>query len=480
MSTAAYKKKDRLQKLDPKAWIGYLVGYQSSNIYRVWVPSINKVIRTRDVIFNEDQLFSGDINEFKDDLLYISPKKLEEFLKESALPDLEELPESSPPVAEDENEFEEPLDDIDFIIESDINPDAMDDAGVRVIDDDAADPEAMEVVESPEDVESPGDAEGPYICAGFEPFPTPSPSPPAAALIAHAIRSIGPEAPSQSMERVKPTNAWQAAFVAGTLAGRVGKANNEAIDKAKLQRLLRLGRAIHRSDLPAPPIHHRDLNTHIMGELFRQAEETHLKSHRELRSWTEISRRDPRVKGNQVLDCMWVYVYKFKKNGHLLKCKARLVVRGDQQKRSRTEETYAATLAGRSFRTLMAIAARFDLELIQYDVVNAFVNARLTEDVFMRMPPGYRKPGTILKLDRALYGLRISPLLWQRELTRTLHELGFESVPHEPCCFSKDGILLFFYVDDIVLACSKSQRAEARELLKGLKERYYLTGGNNL
>ena len=98
----------------------------------------------------------------------------------------------------------------------------------------------------------------------------------------------------------------------------------------------------------------------------------------------------------------------------------------------------------------------------------------------MRMPPGYRKPGTILKLDRALYGLRISPLLWQRELTRTLHELGFESVPHEPCCFSKDGILLFFYVDDIVLACSKSQRAEARELFKGLKERYYLIGGNNL
>ena len=62
---------------------------------------------------------------------------------------------------------------------------------------------------------------------------------------------------------------------------------------------------------------------------------------------------------------MWVYVYKFDKHGRFNKCKARLVVRGDQQIKSIHEETYAATLAGRSFRTLIAIAARFDLELIQ-------------------------------------------------------------------------------------------------------------------
>lgn len=44
---------------------------------------------------------------------------------------------------------------------------------------------------------------------------------------------------------------------------------------------------------------------------------------------------------------------------------------------------------GRSFRTLMAIAARFDLELLQYDAVNAFVNADLKQDIYMRMPPGF-------------------------------------------------------------------------------------------
>ena len=77
------------------------------------------------------------------------------------------------------------------------------------------------------------------------------------------------------------------------------------------------------------------------------------------------------------LDSMWVYAYKFNKNGKLVKCKARLVVRGDQQIRHRNGDTYTATLASRSFRTFMAVVARFDLGLRQYDAVNAFVNAAL-------------------------------------------------------------------------------------------------------
>ena len=131
---------------------------------------------------------------------------------------------------------------------------------------------------------------------------------------------------------------------------------------------------------------------------------------------------------------MWVYIYKFNKHGGFVKCKARLVVRGDQQAKTRVEDTYAATLAARSFRTFIAIAARFDLELKQYDAVNAFVHAPLRETVLMRLPPGRRAPGRILTLNKALYGLRKSPLLWQQLFTEKLQSLGFEPIPHEPCC----------------------------------------------
>ena len=59
----------------------------------------------------------------------------------------------------------------------------------------------------------------------------------------------------------------------------------------------------------------------------------------------------------------------------------------------------------------MAIAARFDLELIQYDVVNTFANTELPYDVFMSLLQGYQKPGKILKLNKVLYRLRKLPIL---------------------------------------------------------------------
>lgn len=79
-----------------------------------------------------------------------------------------------------------------------------------------------------------------------------------------------------------------------------------------------------------------------------------------------------------------------------------MVVRGDQENRSLHEDSYAATLAGKSFRVLMVIAARFDLELLQYDAVNAFVNADLNEEKFIKLPWGYRESGKALGLKKAL------------------------------------------------------------------------------
>jgi hypothetical protein len=53
----------------------------------------------------------------------------------------------------------------------------------------------------------------------------------------------------------------------------------------------------------------------------------------------------------------------------------------------------------------IAIAARFNLKLKQYDVTNAFAHALIDRLVYMRMPRGYAQHGKILKLNKALYGL---------------------------------------------------------------------------
>lgn len=42
------------EKLAERAHIGHLVGYEVRNIFRIWIPSQQKIIRTRDVIFDEN------------------------------------------------------------------------------------------------------------------------------------------------------------------------------------------------------------------------------------------------------------------------------------------------------------------------------------------------------------------------------------------------------------------------------------------
>jgi len=71
----------------------------------------------------------------------------------------------------------------------------------------------------------------------------------------------------------------------------------------------------------------------------------------------------------------------------------------------------------------MAITAKFDLETTRTDTVNAFVHCDLDEVVYIKLPPGFNKGKTdkVLRLRKALYGLRRSPL-WQKNLTSSLND----------------------------------------------------------
>ena len=111
-----------------------------------------------------------------------------------------------------------------------------------------------------------------------------------------------------------------------------------------------------------------------------------------------------------VIPLKWVFTYKIDTDGYLVKFKARICVRGDLQPRN-DRDTYAATLAARIFRALMAITAARNLEAFQLDAVNAFTNSELDETVYCAFPDGFQQDGKCLLLLRALYGLRRSPLL---------------------------------------------------------------------
>jgi hypothetical protein len=48
----------RLEKLQPRAHIEYLTEYDLLNIYRVWIPSQEKVIRTHNITFNKELFYN--------------------------------------------------------------------------------------------------------------------------------------------------------------------------------------------------------------------------------------------------------------------------------------------------------------------------------------------------------------------------------------------------------------------------------------
>jgi len=51
------RQRDRHHKLAPRAKVSYLVGYQSTNIYRIWLPQDDEVRPEKDVIFDETTFF---------------------------------------------------------------------------------------------------------------------------------------------------------------------------------------------------------------------------------------------------------------------------------------------------------------------------------------------------------------------------------------------------------------------------------------
>ncbi|KAI1663797.1 Polyketide synthase [Pyrenophora tritici-repentis] len=138
---------------------------------------------------------------------------------------------------------------------------------------------------------------------------------------------------------------------------------------------------IYRDNLPPPPHHWKELKHHPHGKQFEAAAYTEFSN-----CWKKgtFAKLDITADKADAVPLMWVFTYKFDEDGYLLKYKARIVVRGDLQ--DQYGDTYAATLAAHLFRALMALACAFNLNAMQYDVPNAFLNATLNRPLHVRTP----------------------------------------------------------------------------------------------
>ena len=98
----------------------------------------------------------------------------------------------------------------------------------------------------------------------------------------------------------------------------------------------------------------------------------------------------PLPPGRQPIKCKWVYAYKTKPDGSLDHFKARLVAKCySQTPGTDFQETFSPTVKYESIRLALAVAAITGMELRQFDITTAFLNALLHTELYMTQVPGY-------------------------------------------------------------------------------------------
>jgi hypothetical protein len=106
---------------------------------------------------------------------------------------------------------------------------------------------------------------------------------------------------------------------------------------------------------------------------------------------------------------------------------------------------------------MFALAALEGWHVSGLDVKNAFLYGKLDEEIYMEQPEGFKVRGQerkVLRLRRAIYGLKQAALVWWRELANSLKVLGFKRLYSDAglfiCRVNGKLLIVVAYVDDVL------------------------------
>ena len=139
-------------------------------------------------------------------------------------------------------------------------------------------------------------------------------------------------------------------------------------------------------------------------------------------TWTVIDRSNDR----KPITAKWLFKIKRNSSGKISKLKARIVARGFQQKEGVDyHDVFAPVVKWSTILAISTVAAQQKWSLRQMDVITAFMNGTISEEILMEIPDGFLgvdDPTKICKINRALYGLKQAPKAWYDRINKWLHE----------------------------------------------------------
>ncbi len=110
------------------------------------------------------------------------------------------------------------------------------------------------------------------------------------------------------------------------------------------------------------------------------------------------------------------------------------------------------------------------------DVDSAFLQADLSETVFVKQPEGFvsqTHPDYICRLNKSLYRLKQAPLMWNCMLDKHLHALQFQPLEADPCVYiRKQGgniSVVSIYIDNCLII---SKRPHVHEIKVSLAKKF--------
>ncbi len=159
--------------------------------------------------------------------------------------------------------------------------------------------------------------------------------------------------------------------------------------------------------------------------------------------------------------CAWKFSYKDDGTA-----KARLYLVGNREPYDSIQNTYSPVTDIMTVFWLCSLAVKYGIPVYQLDVTTAFLNADLDTPRYIRLPDGLTLDKTkyTCRLNRAIYGLRISPRRWYLKIEQDLLGLGLQQSVHKPCLFyerSENGfVILTVYVDDLLITGTDMTRID--------------------